>query len=221
MSLSIVPVPRDELLSSEGLSKVLDSDVVARRIMAKNAFPVKGDLVGVRLNLNVLKSTGVAIQTLHKATNSQGYRHNKGFYAGEPCGYAQAVHLKNAFFNVQQSEREAIATNQRPKSAMASVDGELVGMLSPESFGGVEVRFNPRTDHLFVDNNGHAIQFAEEVVILGHRAYAKGVRYHTELTVPPRAGDSPSNTQIHPRSLDLDLERSVSNSVPRRRPGPR
>lgn len=193
-----VVVPREQLLTDEKIQEVLSTDVVAVRIMEKGAFPHPGDLVGVRLNLNVLKSTGVAMQTLHKASNQLGYKRNKGFYSGEACGYAQAVHLKNAYFNVQQSEREAIATGLRPKTAMASIDGELVKVESPEGFEGVEVRFNPRSDHLFVDTQGQAIHFAEEVIVLGHRAYAKGVRYHTELTVPPRAGTAPSNTQIRP-----------------------
>lgn len=213
MQLPSVPVPQDVLLSPEKVAEVLSQDAVSARIMAEGGFPSPGDLVGVRLNLNVLKSTGVAIQTLHKATNSAGYRRNQGFYNGKACGYAQAVHLKNAFFNVQQGARESIATGQAPKSAMASVDGKLVKVESPSDFEGLEIRFNPRTDHLFVDANGHAVHFAEEVVVLGHRVYAKGVRYHTELTAPPRAGDAPSNTQFKQTEL-------AEASAPRRSPRP-
>lgn len=210
-----VSVPRDELLSSEKVNEVLSTDVVAVRIMAKGAFPAEGDLVGVRLNLNVLKSTGVAMQTLHKASNQAGYKRNKGFYSGEPCGYAQAVHLKNAFFNVQQSEREAIATGLRPKSPMASIDGELFRLLAPEEFEGVEVRFNPRSDHLFVDNQGQAIHFAEEVIVLGHRAYAKGVRYHTELSMPAKVGTAPSNTKLYQPELAPEEPAPVRRRSPR------
>lgn len=191
-------VPTDALLSEQQVNEVIAKDAVSARITAEGGFPSVGELVGVRLNLNVLKSTGVAIQTLHKGTNRGGYKRNQGFYNGKACGYAQAVHLKNAFFNVQQGARESIATGKIPKTAMASVDGQLIRVSCPEGFEGVEVRFNPRTDHLFVDSEGHAIQFAEEVVIVGHRAYAKGVRYHTELTAPARAGDAPSNTCFKP-----------------------
>lgn len=214
MNLPLVPVPQDILLSPDKVAQVLEQDAVSARIMAEGGFPEAGDLVGVRLNLNVLKSTGVAIQTLHKATNAAGYKRNQGFYNGKACGYAQAVHLKNAFFNVQQGARESIATGQAPKSAMASVDGQLVKVQSPEGFEGVEIRFNPRTDHLFVDANGHAVQFAEEAVVLGHRVYAKGIRYHTELTAPPRAGDAPSNTQFKP-SPALEETQAAPRRVPR------
>lgn len=204
MELPVVPVPQDVLLSPSQVAEVLSQDAVSSRIMAEANFPKPGDLVGVRLNLNVLKSTGVAIQTLHQATNSIGYKRNQGFYGGKACGYAQAVHLKNAFFNVQQGARENIATGKVPKSAMASVDGELVRVESPSDFEGVEIRFNPRSDHLFVDANGHAVHFAEEVVVLGHRVYAKGVGYHTELTAPSRAGDAPSNTTFKDAALELE-----------------
>jgi hypothetical protein len=212
-----VPVPQDQKLTSEQAHAVLATDVVAMRIMEKGAFPEAGDLIGVRLNLNVLRSTGVAMQTLHRASNDTGYQRNKGFYKGEACGYAQAVHLKNAYFNVQQSAREAIATGKQPKTAMASIDGELVRVESPEGFEGVEVRFNPRTDHLFVDQDGYAIQFAEEVVVLGHRAYAKGVQYHTDLTMPPRRGTAPSTTKIRAPELEL----AVDSVAPSRRRAPR
>jgi len=215
MPLAPIEVPRDVLLSPQQVKKVLSEDVVSARIMAEDIFPQPGDCVGVRLNLNVLKSTGVAIQTLHQATNDKGYKRNQGFYNGKACGYAQAVHLKNAYFNVQQGAREAIATGTQPKSAMASVDGQLVKAESPEGFEGVEVRFNPRTDHLFVDAEGNAVQFAEEVIILGHRAYAKGIRYHTELTVPPRAGDAPSNTRIRQPEVVLEAQEPVRRRSPR------
>lgn len=73
-------------LDPQAIATALETDAVARRIMAKDKFPVKGQRVGVRLNLNVLKTTGVAVQTLHAATNRHGYTKNKGFYNGEAIG---------------------------------------------------------------------------------------------------------------------------------------
>ena len=194
---SFSPIPRDKLLGPAEVALLLDHDSVAVRIRDKGVFPGAGQKVGVRLNLNVMKTTGQAIQTLHLPTNKTAYRKNKGFYGGEACGYAQAVVLKNAYFNVNQSGREAIATGEHSKFPMASVDGELVGVDPPEDFAGIELRFNPKTHHLFVDANNRAVHCAEEVVILGNRAYARGkISYHTDLTAPPRAGTAPSQAIV-------------------------
>ena len=183
-------------LDPNAVSTALESDAVARRIMAKGLFPVKGQRIGVRLNLNVLKNTGVAVQTLHAATNKQGYAKNKGFYNGEAIGYAGAVTLKNAFFNVEQSARESIAIGLQAKTPMASVDGQFIEAplhISMTEYEPKEVRFNPKSAHLFVDENNAAIRRAEYVTIVGHRAYAWGdIEYHTEETAPKRAGSAPS-----------------------------
>lgn len=194
-----VAIPRDQIMPVQEVEKLLEKDVVAVRVREKGIAPVAGDLVGVRLNLNVMKTTGKAIQTLHLGTNQLGYRRNKGFYGGEACGYAQAVRLKNAYFNVSQGGREAIATGQHSKFPMASVDGELVSTQIPDDFEGVEIRFNPKAHHLFVDANDQGVHSAEDVIILGSRVYARGkVTYHTELSAPKRAGDYPSATKLLP-----------------------
>lgn len=219
---SPVPVPREGLLSDLQLAQVLAHDAVAERVLAKGDPPQPGTLVGVRLNLNLLKSTGVALQTLHRPTNRSGYRRNHGFYSGEACGYAQAVRLKNAYFNVSQSGREAIAAGEQHKFAMASVDGELMDAGVPEGFEGVEVRFNPKSHHLFVDANGLAVHSAQEVLILGHRVYARGhLTYHTELTAPARAGDAPSETKVLPAvpQPTLSAAGTAGPPAPRRRSG--
>lgn len=187
-------------LDADAVATALQTDAVARRIMAKGLFPVKGQRIGVRLNLNVLKNTGVAVQTLHAATNKQGYAKNKGFYNGEAIGYAGAVTLKNAFFNVEQSARESIAMGLQAKTPMASVDGQFVETPLHTSMADheqKEVRFNPKAVHLFVDENNAAIRRAEYVTIVGHRAYAWGdIEYHTEATAPMRAGSSPSSALL-------------------------
>lgn len=190
-----LPFPYGSLLPSEDVLTALNSDATAQRIMGKDQFPISGEKVGVRLNLNVLKNTRCAVQTLHKSTNTAGYKKNKGFYNGEACGYAQAVVVKNAYFNVSQTAREAIAQGHQHKFAMASVDGDFVSIAVPENFEGLEIRFNPKEQHLFVDGNNNAVHYAEEVVVFGHRAYARGqIVYHTEISAPKRAGDYPSKT---------------------------
>lgn len=183
-------------LDTDAVAIALQTDAVARRITAKGLFPAKGQRIGVRLNLNVLKNTGVAVQTLHAATNKLGYSKNKGFYNGEAIGYAGAVTLKNAFFNVEQSARESIAVGLQAKTPMASVDGQFVEAPTHIAFDEhefKEVRFNPKSVHLFVDENNSAIRRSEYVTIVGNRAYAWGdIEYHTEATAPKRAGSSPS-----------------------------
>lgn len=199
MTAQPICVPTTGLLDPAQVAELLTRDATAQRVVEKGQPPQPGDLVGVRLNLNVLKSTGQAIQTIHQATNARGYRRNQGFYKGPACGYAQAVVLRNAYFNVNQSGREAIASGRQHKFPMASVDGTLVSTIVPQGFEGIPVSFNPKSQHLFVDGEGHAIHSAEEVVILGHRAYARGqVVYHTEHSAPRRRGDAPSQTTFKP-----------------------
>lgn len=203
------------VLDLDTVTAAIQSDSVALRVMEKNKFPRKGQRIGVRLNLNVLKNTGVAVQTLHSATNKIGYTNNKGFYNGEAIGYAGAVLLKNAYFNVAQGAREAIAVGLQSKSPMASIDGQFVEVL--ESFDAskdspVEVRFNPKTVHLFVDAGNMAVRRAEFVAIIGHRAYAWGsIEYHTEHTAPPRRGTAPSLAQ-------LDITPKISVEMPTQMP---
>ena len=76
---------------------------------------------------------------------------------------------------------------------MASVDGTFQIEEGDFCFNSVEVSFNPKTTHLFVDADGYAVQYAEEMAILGNRAYARGrMRYFTEANAPARADDAPS-----------------------------
>jgi len=185
------------LHSSEDVHKALNTDETSKKIMAKNIRHKTGTKVGVRLNLNVLKNTKVPVMTLHKATNKEGYKQGKGFYKGEAEAYHHVVHLKNAHFNVHQKGRENIATGKENKHPMASVDGEYQET-QHHNFSGVEVSFNPKRHHHFVDSQGRAVKSAEDVTVHGHRAYLRGkIEYHTPQTAPKRAGDSPSETKLH------------------------
>lgn len=175
----------------------LQTDAVARRILAKALSPVPGELVGVRLNINVLNRTGVAAHSIHRATSLDGHRKGRGFYRGEVISYAPVVVLANAYFNVHQALRDGIAAGTTAKCPMASIDGEYVAPQSVPSFDGVEVRFNPKTTHLFVDTEGYAVKFAQHVTILGHRAFLRGrIDYYSESDAPARAGKAPTEARF-------------------------
>ena len=61
------------------------------------------------------------------------------------------------------------------------------------SLDGVEIRFDPRRWHLFVDTDNRPIRWAESVTVYGHRAYARGVLvYYDEQSAPAKCGDAPS-----------------------------
>jgi len=188
-----------QLETPDQVHAALQADATARRILAKGMQPVEGELVGVRLNLNIIKSTGVRVHSIHRGTRNGGHTKGNGFYRGEVITYHQVVTLRHAWFNVHQAGREQIATGGN-KGPMASVDGEFVMPLEQEpDFGGVEIRFNPKDVHLFTDLEGYALQFAEEVTLAGHRAYARGLLvYHDETSAPARAGTAPSSVRYRP-----------------------
>ena len=182
---------RDDVIAA-----ALATDAVARRILAKGNTLCDGQLVGVRLNINVLKNTGVAVHSIHKPTSQAGHREGRGFYRGEVLSYEPVVVLRDAFFNVHQAGREGIASGRLSKHPMASIDGNLLRPKGPPCFEGTAVGFNPMRSHLFTDEDGYAVQFAREVTILGHRAYARHVTYFSEATSPRRAGGAPSNVRF-------------------------
>lgn len=178
--------------SDADIAAALAADKAAAKVLAKGITPQDGDLVGVRLNLNVLKSQGVLVQTLHAGNRSAGYKSNKGFYNGSVLAYQKFVTLREAYFNVSQSGRHKIASGLDSKHPMASVDGQLHNR-SEADFSGIEVGFNPHRVHLFTDSDNRPVRFAEEVTIYGHRAYLRGyVEFYTADTAPAKVGDAPS-----------------------------
>ena len=191
--------------SPQQVHDALHTDATSLKIMSKGIKHPEGTKVGARLNLNVLKNTGVPVMTVHKATNKSEYKHGKGFYKGEAEGYHHVVALKNAHFNVDQSGREKIAKGEIAKHPMASVDGEIQHP-KEHNFDGVEARFNPTQHHLFVDTHGHAIRSAEHVTLHGHRAYLRGkIEYHTPETAPKRKGDHPSTSTFKEEMSTYDI----------------
>ncbi len=178
----------------ETVTKALQCDAVARRILAKGVHLVPNQLVGIRINLNVLRHTNVAVHSVHKATSKDGHTRNQGFYRGAVLSYQPVVVLRNAYFTVHQAARNAIAAGTAAKSPMASIDGNLVPTPDELNFDGIEVSFNPRTRHLFTDSLNRAVWWAEETTILAHRAYCRGrLRYFDEATAPAKVGSAPSD----------------------------
>jgi hypothetical protein len=174
------------------IERALVADKTCARVMARGLRPSNGDLVGVRLNLNLLKTQKVAVQTIHKGNQSGGHRKGKGFYNGSPIWYQAVVVLKDVYFNVHQPGRHKIASGEVSKFPMASCDGVLCDV-GEVSLDGLEVRFDPKLVHLFTDMQNRAIRWAEEATVYGHRAFVRGlIEYYDEATAPAKAGDAPS-----------------------------
>ena len=53
-------------IDDETVARALAADKTCARVLAKGLRPAAGDLVGVRLNLNLFKSQKIAVQTIHK-----------------------------------------------------------------------------------------------------------------------------------------------------------
>ena len=146
------------------VTKALDTDATSQRIIAKGIQPQVGDKVGIRLNLNVMRNTGVPVQTMHNKSAS-----------GEALQYSGAVEVKNANLFVNQNARRKIVTFQANKFPMASVDGELVTSdLNEVNFDGVKAVFNPFQHNVFVDMSGRPIKSAEEATVIGSNVFLRG-----------------------------------------------
>lgn len=181
-----------ELVQDDVVARALFDDKVCNRVMSKQRRPKAGDLVGVRLNLNLFKSRGVPVQTLHKGNSAGRHAQGKGFFNGEVLWYQKVVVLRDCYLNVGQAGREKIASGAESKHPIASADGILVDDESP-SFDGLEVRFNPHETHLFISPDNRAVMWVEEATIYAHRLYCRGaIKYHNEATAPAKAGHSPS-----------------------------
>jgi hypothetical protein len=180
------------MIEDETVERALAADKTCSRVMAKGLRPAAGDLVGVRLNLNLFKSQRVAVQTIHKGNQTGGHRKNKGFFNGAALWYQKAVVLRDVYFNVQQVGRQNIASGSVSKFPMASADGTLVDEADP-TLDGVELRFDPKKVHLFVDPEMRPVRYAAECTVYGHRVYARGILcYYDDETAPAKAGGAPS-----------------------------
>lgn len=181
---------------------ITDNDATGRRILEKGREVQDGDVVGVRANLNVKKTTGLTVQTIHQGTEGQ-LEKGTGMFSGEAIGYRAAVTLRNVNFSVNQEARAKILSKETNKFPMASVDGRYVdpaGMkygTDTQRFNGVEITFNPMKTHLFVDPDGRAVKSASEVTVTGSKTYARGtIQYYSEADMPKPARGLPS--EAHP-----------------------
>ena len=151
-------------ITNKLVKDALDSDATSVRIMNKDSKVSEGQRIGVRLNLNVMKNTGVPVQTMHDKTAS-----------GEALRYSPAVMVKNPELYVNQNARRKIVTFQENKFPMASVNGGFItDQLDQMNFNGVKAFFNPFKHNVFVDASGRPIKSAEEATIIGSTVFLRG-----------------------------------------------
>lgn len=163
----------EALLTQESVDNALETDATSRRIIGKGVDISEGQKVGVRLNLNVMKNTGVPVQTMHDKSAS-----------GEALKYAPAVTVKNATLFVNQNARNKIVTFQENKFPMASVNGEFVSSGIDLDYSGVKAVFNPFRHNVFVDMAGRPIKSAEEATVIGGTVYLRGNIEYYDMSDP-------------------------------------
>lgn len=165
---------------------------VASNIMSQRDNVKEGDFVGVRQDLNI---KGAPLLSIHEGKASL-LTTGAGFFSGEVQSYAPYVTLKNVHFKIRQTAREKIAQGIEQKSKMGSADGQYVKTDKP-NFDGIELRFNPMREHLFVDAMGRAVKHADEITAVAKRAFARGnIEYYGEEDVPARAGTAPTRARL-------------------------
>ena len=186
------------------------------RVEGKGSKIEPGDYVGVRLDVPIREASkkifppsGLPIQSIHKGTRS-GIENSKGFFNNPVLKYAPNITIKNVHFKIDQAERAEIATG-RKKSPMGSADGQFVRIGDP-NFDGIELAFNPKREHLFVDALGRAIKYADEITAMGDRVYARGmIEYYGEEDIPS-AGAAPSRAR--PMVLETAIQEPLLQAVP-------
>tara|TARA_R100000988_G_C3970276_1_gene151117 strand:+ start:43 stop:1044 length:1002 start_codon:yes stop_codon:yes gene_type:complete len=150
----------------------------------------EGANVGVRLNLNskiedTPENLKPMLQTLHKNSASGKALSYK------PYATVVATDKKKVKFYVSPKGREDIATGNKAKYPAMSVNGAYDPNLKilPSDPDVVEVGFNPKAHHLFVDlNTGQAVKEADAATVIGDRVYAKGITYFKKSEAPkPKA----------------------------------
>lgn len=181
------------------IALVREKDATGRRVLDKGVEPQVGDVVGVRANLNLKKSTGITVQTLHAGTAEQLDK-GTGLFSGEAVGYGAAVVVSNPQFSVNQAARAKIYSKEQNKFPMASVDGRLSTHNNPVQgmFDGVEIKFNPMTGHLFTDPQGRAVKSATVATVVGSSVFVRGnITYWSKDAMPKPARDLPTGTRAY------------------------
>ena len=163
-ALSVTIKGKSARITDQGVNIALSTDKTSQRILNKGKELKLGQKVGVRLNLNVAKNTGMPVQTVHDKTAS-----------GEALTYSGAVMLRNVNFTVNQNARNKIVTFQDNKNPMASVDGDFISEgVEGMDYSGVKAVFNPFKHNTFVDVSGRPIKSASEVVVVGNNVFMRG-----------------------------------------------
>lgn len=171
-------------------------DATTRQTEAKNIKIEPGMLVGSRININASRSLGYPVLTIHYTFDKgKSPKENPNASKGEAIGQRGNITLSNVNFNVSQSERNKIAEG-RAKGVMAMAVGRV--MDTEPNFDGIELSFNPAREHLFVDSEGRAVKSAEEVTVMGYKAYARGKISYFEDFEDPRNPQytAPSQTKF-------------------------
>ena len=171
------------------VQKVLKTDKTAQRIIAKGIKPKQGENVGIRLNLNVFKNTGVPVQSIHKGTKTDAFKKvdgTSGNFRGEVINYAPAVTLKDVYLNTHQKSIYEVKNKIKNKFPLASVDGKFQDVpFNKQNLTGTELRFNPFNTQLFETLEGKPVRFVEEATVSGTRVFARGkIEYFTEANKP-------------------------------------
>lgn len=249
-----------DLPKIEEIDDVIKNHKAGKKILDENAPLKEGDLVGGRLNLNLLeagqKKYGyrMSILSVHKASNQKAtkYQEHNGvstFAREKVVRNFDVMTLSNAYFNVNvkgSSEVGAMLHNRfikkldpkqikelyptaKNKFPLASVDGEYVDTPRENTnFNGVMIKYNPMASHMFMDVTGRPIKFAEEVTLIGDRAYARGkIEYaqtawdlHTVpgigvegFVVPTRVTTDPAKIEAtHNQMMESGLQFSIDES---------
>jgi hypothetical protein len=177
-------------LTQKQVDEALQTDKVARRIIAEGNQPKQGENVGVRLNLNVFKNTGLPIQAIHQGTKTDAYKRVDGVsgnFRGKVINYAPAVTLKDVYLNTHQKAVYEVKNKIKNKFPLASVDGLYQDIpYDKQDLTGTELRFNPFNTMLFETLDGTPVRSVEEATVYGTRVFARGkIEYFTEENTPP------------------------------------
>jgi hypothetical protein len=171
----------------------MDADTL--KTEAKGIKIEPGMLVGARINLRATR-IGYPVLSLHYTfqKSSKTRKENTKASGGEVIASRGNVTLSNVNFNVSQTAREDIAAGTDTKKVMAMAVGRVMDV--EPNFDGIELSFNPKREHLFVDSEGRAVKSAEEVTVMGFKAYARGKITYLEDFEDPRSPEYTAPSRV-------------------------
>ena len=157
-----------------------------------NAPIDQGKEVGIRLNLNskindAPENVKPMLQTIHNK-NARG-----SALSYQPFATVVKTKDKKVQFYVSPKGREQIAKGEKSKFPAMSVNGAYEPNLKilPTDDDVVEIGFNPKAHHLFIDlETGQAVKEADAATVIGDRVYAKNVTYFRKSKAPEPEAES-------------------------------